>query len=76
MEDEYFNQDYVEVDRVLEISVVTDLESEEPVTHYLVKWRGLPYEDSTWELEQDVDNAKVHSLLVWSFYKITRTYKI
>lgn len=20
------------------------------VTHYLVKWRGLPYEESTWEL--------------------------
>jgi len=25
----------------------------------LVKWRSLQYEDSTWELEQDVDPAKI-----------------
>uniref|UniRef100_A0A2I3H137 Chromodomain helicase DNA binding protein 6 n=1 Tax=Nomascus leucogenys TaxID=61853 RepID=A0A2I3H137_NOMLE len=29
------------------------------VTHYLVKWCSLPYEESTWELEEDVDPAKV-----------------
>ena len=27
--------------------------------HYLVKWCSLPYEESTWELEEDVDPAKV-----------------
>ena len=29
------------------------------VTHYLVKWRALSYEESTWELQQDVDPRKV-----------------
>ena len=24
------------------------------VKHYLVKWRALAYEDSTWELEDDI----------------------
>ena len=28
-------------------------------THYLVKWRSLPYEDATWELEEDVDPEKI-----------------
>ncbi|KAJ8797072.1 hypothetical protein J1605_001882 [Eschrichtius robustus] len=31
----------------------------QPVTHYLVKWCSLPYEDSTWELRQDIDQAKI-----------------
>uniref|UniRef100_A0A8C0FL79 Chromodomain helicase DNA binding protein 6 n=1 Tax=Bubo bubo TaxID=30461 RepID=A0A8C0FL79_BUBBB len=30
-----------------------------PVTHYLVKWCSLPYEESTWELEEDVDPGKI-----------------
>lgn len=29
------------------------------VTHYLVKWRSLPYEDATWELEEDVDDESI-----------------
>ncbi|KAG8565211.1 hypothetical protein GDO81_012761 [Engystomops pustulosus] len=29
------------------------------VTHYLVKWCSLSYEESTWELEEDVDPGKV-----------------
>ena len=29
------------------------------VTHYLVKWRSLPYEDATWELEEDVDGESI-----------------
>ena len=36
------------------------------VTHYLVKWKSLPYEESTWELLEDIDPMKVqayHSLL-------------
>ena len=47
------------MDRVLEESVTVDPSTNEEVTHYLVKWRGLPYEDSTWELQQDVDPEKV-----------------
>ena len=27
--------------------------------NYLVKWKALPYEDCTWELEEDVDPAKI-----------------
>ena len=29
------------------------------VVYYLVKWRSLPYEDSTWELPADVDPQRV-----------------
>lgn len=64
-DEELFNPDYVEVDRVLDVSVTTDPVSEEDVTHFLVKWRSLPYEESTWELQQDVDPNKVEQ-----FYKI------
>lgn len=31
----------------------------QPVIYYLVKWCSLPYEDSTWELKEDVDEGKV-----------------
>ncbi|MGH0129219.1 UNVERIFIED_CONTAM: hypothetical protein FKN15_069725 [Acipenser sinensis] len=58
MEDEHFNPDYVEVDRILDVSQSTD-DNEETVSHYLVKWCSLPYEDSTWELKQDIDQAKI-----------------
>nr|XP_015209125.1 PREDICTED: chromodomain-helicase-DNA-binding protein 7 isoform X1 [Lepisosteus oculatus]XP_015209126.1 PREDICTED: chromodomain-helicase-DNA-binding protein 7 isoform X1 [Lepisosteus oculatus]XP_015209127.1 PREDICTED: chromodomain-helicase-DNA-binding protein 7 isoform X1 [Lepisosteus oculatus] len=58
MDDEPFNPDYVEVDRILDVSQSTD-DNGEPVTHYLVKWCSLPYEDSTWELKQDIDSAKI-----------------
>ncbi|KAK3733995.1 hypothetical protein QZH41_009861 [Actinostola sp. cb2023] len=65
MEDEPYNPDYVEVDRVLDVSTGVDQHSGEPITHYLVKWRSLPYEDSTWEVETDVEEAKVKE-----FYKL------
>uniref|UniRef100_A0A669QRP8 Chromodomain helicase DNA binding protein 7 n=1 Tax=Phasianus colchicus TaxID=9054 RepID=A0A669QRP8_PHACC len=55
---ELFNPDYVEIDRILDFSRSTD-DNGEPVTHYLVKWCSLPYEDSTWELKQDIDQAKI-----------------
>ncbi len=29
------------------------------VIEYLVKWRSLQYEESTWELEKDVDKDKI-----------------
>jgi hypothetical protein len=55
--DEYFNPDYLNVHRVL-CKSVTEVKGK-AVTHYLVKWRGLPYKDSTWELEAAVDENKV-----------------
>lgn len=58
-DDEPFNPDYVEVDRVLDVAVTPDHSTGEDVTHYLVLWRSLPYEESTWELEQDVDQDKI-----------------
>ncbi|XP_036763438.2 chromodomain-helicase-DNA-binding protein 7 isoform X4 [Manis pentadactyla] len=58
IEDELFNPDYVEVDRIMDFARSTD-DRGEPVTHYLVKWCSLPYEDSTWELRQDLDQAKI-----------------
>ena len=51
------------MDRVLEKSVTTDPATDEEVTYYLVKWCSLPYEDSTWELEQDVDSTKVEQFV-------------
>jgi chromodomain-helicase-DNA-binding protein 7 len=33
--------------------------------HYLVKWQALPYEESTWELEDDLDPEKVKQF--WRF---------
>uniref|UniRef100_A0A672SNU6 Chromodomain helicase DNA binding protein 7 n=1 Tax=Sinocyclocheilus grahami TaxID=75366 RepID=A0A672SNU6_SINGR len=58
MDDEPFNPDYVEVDRVLDVSESTD-ENGEPVALYLVKWCSLAYEDSTWELKADIDQGKI-----------------
>ncbi|XP_075405819.1 chromodomain-helicase-DNA-binding protein 7 isoform X2 [Tenrec ecaudatus] len=58
IEDDLFNPDYVEVDRIMDFTCSTD-DGGEPVTHYLVKWCSLPYEDSTWELSKDIDQAKI-----------------
>ncbi|CAB1339205.1 unnamed protein product [Coregonus sp. 'balchen'] len=58
MEEDPFNPDYVEVDRVLEVSYCEDKDTGE-VVYYLVKWCSLPYEDSTWELKGDVDQSKI-----------------
>lgn len=49
----------MEVDRVLDEATHTDPTTGETVRHYLVKWRSLQYEDSTWELEEDVDSEKI-----------------
>ncbi|XP_060775157.1 chromodomain-helicase-DNA-binding protein 6 isoform X5 [Neoarius graeffei] len=59
LDEDLFNPDYVEVDRVLEIAITTDTETGEEVTHYLVKWCSLSYEESTWELQEDVDPVKI-----------------
>lgn len=59
LDDEPFNPDYIEVDRVLDVAEHTDPNTRESIKHYLVKWRSLQYEDSTWELEEDVDPLKI-----------------
>uniref|UniRef100_A0A0K2SWV2 Chromodomain-helicase-DNA-binding protein 7 n=1 Tax=Lepeophtheirus salmonis TaxID=72036 RepID=A0A0K2SWV2_LEPSM len=64
-EDEPFNPDYVEVDRVLDYSEHTDPQTNVTTKHYLVKWRSLPYEDCTWELESDVDPLKIKDYDLW-----------
>jgi len=61
-EDELFNPDYVEVDRVIDMKV-TDAATGEETTLYLVKWRSLQYDDCTWELAQDIDTEKIDAFL-------------
>ena len=58
-EDELFNQEYTEIERLLEVSVAPDPKTGQDVTYYLVKWRSLPYEDSTWEVIEDVTDDKI-----------------
>nr|XP_040025616.1 chromodomain-helicase-DNA-binding protein 8 isoform X2 [Gasterosteus aculeatus aculeatus] len=58
-DEEAFNPDYVEADRILDVSHSVDKDNGEPVIYYLVKWCSLPYEDATWELKEDVDEGKV-----------------
>ena len=65
IEDEHFNPDYIEVDRVLDSSTHTDEQTNVMTKHYLVKWRSLPYEDCTWELESDVDPNKIKEYIKW-----------
>ena len=36
----------------------------QPVSHYLVKWRSLPYDESTWEVEVS---------FIWSVVKLSVT---
>jgi len=64
-EDEYFNPEYVEVDRVLAESRFPPPEDsdEQETVYFLIKWRQLPYEDATWELEADVAKNMVAKYL-------------
>ncbi|PSN41756.1 Chromodomain-helicase-DNA-binding protein 8 [Blattella germanica] len=59
LEEDPYNPDYVEVDRVLDMAEHTDPNTGKTIKHYLVKWRSMQYEDSTWELEEDVDPVKI-----------------
>ena len=64
-EEEPYNPDYIEVDRVLDSSTHTDEMTNVVTKHFLVKWRSLPYEDCTWELESDVDPLKIKEFEKW-----------
>lgn len=59
IEEDPFNPDYVEVDRVLDMSEVNDPTTGKVTKNYLVKWRSLPYDEATWELEDDIDPEKL-----------------
>lgn len=55
-EADFFNPNYLEVDRILEIGTF----SVDQRKMFLCKWKGLPYNESTWEFESDVrDDAKI-----------------
>jgi len=63
-EDELFNPDYVDVDRVIDMKKSSDAApGEESTTLYLVKWRSLQYDECTWELAQDIDTEKIEAFL-------------
>nr|CAD7406195.1 unnamed protein product [Timema poppensis] len=66
LEDEPYNPDYVEVDRVLDVAEHTDPNTGKTIKHYLIKWRSMQYEDSTWELEEDVDPVKIQQFITFN----------
>ncbi|KAJ8729483.1 hypothetical protein PYW08_001064 [Mythimna loreyi] len=66
LDDEPFNPDYVEVERILDMSENQDPANNTVVKHYLVKWKSLQYEDSTWELEEDIDVDKIRQYKTFS----------
>ncbi|CAD5206696.1 unnamed protein product [Bursaphelenchus okinawaensis] len=53
-DNEYFNPDYTVVDRIVDEHVDEDGEQS-----YLVKWKSLQYEDSTWESLDVVSKKKI-----------------
>lgn len=63
LEEEAFNPDYTEVDRILDLTSTNDPTTGKEIKHYLIKWKALPYEDSTWELEDEVDPLKIKAFM-------------
>lgn len=66
LDDEPFNPDYIEVERILDMSENEDPANNTVVKHYLVKWKSLQYEDSTWELEEDIDVDKIKQYKIFN----------
>jgi chromodomain-helicase-DNA-binding protein 7 len=65
--DELFNPDYQVIDRILDESEMPDMSRPgEKLKYYLVKWKSLPYDEASWELESELKNKK----------KIERFYEI
>lgn len=54
-DEEYFNDDYVIVDRVLS----DYFDEDENESYAFVKWRSLPYSECTWELSRDTFQSKI-----------------
>ena len=58
-EDELFNPDYIEVDRILDSYDMDDPQKpSQKLKYFLIKWKALAYDEASWELEADVKNAK------------------
>ena len=58
-DEELFNSDYTTVDRILDVFDMADpAKPGEFLRYYLIKWKTLPYEESSWELSSDVKNQK------------------
>ena len=59
LEEEPFNPDYIQVDRILDMDRVREMGGGVSV-YYLVKWCSLSYEEATWELKDNIlDEHKV-----------------
>lgn len=54
----------------------TDPNTGTTIKHYLVKWRSLQYEDSTWELQDDVDPAKIRQYEMFSKFPPKEQWKV
>jgi chromodomain-helicase-DNA-binding protein 7 len=66
--DELFNPDYVEVDRILDVFDMDDpAKPGLTLKYYLVKWKTLPYDESSWELEKDI--IETYRKKIDSFYQ-------
>nr|CAD2199279.1 unnamed protein product [Meloidogyne enterolobii] len=52
---DFFNEDYTVVSRVLDETY----DKKEHQQYVFVKWKSLPYEECTWELEADVPRQKL-----------------
>jgi chromodomain-helicase-DNA-binding protein 7 len=58
-DDELFNSDYIIIDRILDTYEIDDPQKEGgKLRYFLVKWKALPYDEASWELEQDIKNPK------------------
>jgi chromodomain-helicase-DNA-binding protein 7 len=64
--DEYFNPEYLEVDRVI-ATKETDVNGQRKRL-YLIKWQGLPYTEATWEKPEDFKD----DLAIQQFFKFNQ----
>lgn len=59
-EEEPFDPNFTEVDRILdERSFQDGDDATKNKNYFLCKWAGLPYDESTWEVEEDCDAKKM-----------------
>eukprot|EP01022_Parablepharisma_sp_SALTPOND_P004350 TRINITY_DN120141_c0_g1_i1.p1 TRINITY_DN120141_c0_g1~~TRINITY_DN120141_c0_g1_i1.p1 ORF type:complete len:1326 (+),score=196.29 TRINITY_DN120141_c0_g1_i1:6098-10075(+) len=52
------HEEYLEVEKVIDKWIPNPEEAEMTEVRYLVKWRGLQYENCTWEREEDIKSFK------------------
>lgn len=90
---EYFNPDFVEIDRIISCDPLPvehrDAKSEEELqglldaavrqsldveVHYLVKWRGIPYNECSWERVSDLQNRAAEIFAFWQRQKFNRNF--